>query len=262
MTCKPEMLRRLCLVAAMALSCCMVARPVAAWVQSYGNLSGTTVDYLNIVESSNTDPTPLFGTPGVVNDSLVFNPPLFGAFTTNGGLDFTDGTLNTKIVAKPGYGINKIVVQESGDYTLQSFLGPSGSTVQIAAPVFVRIEAVDGVNLLTPINVKANLVFPNGGVFTLPANAGIGVQFTGSATLDLDAALATAGINGKATKVQYTMDNSLLSFTDVNGTVAFIKKKDIGGVSITAIVPEPSTFLLAGMGLAGMAVLATRRRGK
>lgn len=246
------------IVAALAIA----ASPArAAFVQNYGNFSALTVDYKNVTESTTTDNSALFGSPGISGNALVFSPPAFGANSVNGSpaVDLTDGTLNAKIIAKPGFGIEKIVVNEAGDYTLSAFLAGSG-TVKVSAPVFVTVEAVNGVDLLSPILLTTNLTFTNGGSWSLPADAASGKIWTGTGSIDVDAELAIRGISGKATRVQYTMDNQLLAFSSGPGIVAFIQKKQVGGVSITAIVPEPSTFLLAGMAMIGGLALARRKR--
>src|SRR5947207_4379405 len=65
---------------------------------NYGNFNGTNVMYLNVTEDSSTDPTPLFGAPTVSDDALSFNPSGFGATSSGGGTDLTDGTLATTIM--------------------------------------------------------------------------------------------------------------------------------------------------------------------
>ncbi len=258
MTSKCMKIDRWAIVYGLALASCLIATSARAASISYGSLAGTNVMFNNIVESSTTDPPPLYGTPTATGNALVFNPPSFGAFASNGGLDFTDGTLNTSIAAKAGQSISKIVVQEFGDYNLESFVGPSSSSLKITAPVFLRIEAVNGVNLLSPLNLNTTLTFTNGGNFTLPANSGAGI-FSGIATVDVDAALSKAGISGKATRIQYTMNNTLRAFSSGPGTIAFIQKKQIGGVVITAVVPEPTSLMLISLGAVG-AILAFRMK--
>lgn len=224
----------------------------------YGNYSGTSVHFLNVTEDSTTDPLPLFGAPTLAGDSLVFNPASFGANATplNGYIDITDGTLTTAIVAKPGQSIQQIAVSEAGDYTLA---GQGPAAVTVAAILFAQIVEVDG-SPIVPLNVNGLMTFtptgnpatPNGD-YALPGNAGVGVIWTGNAILNIAAALASANIEGDATKVLFSMDNQLLAIGS-EGSVAFIKKK-AGGVTIT--VPEPATLsLLAG---AGLLALARRR---
>ena len=67
--------------------------------------------------------------------AIVFNPANFSATASNGGLQFTDGTLNTLIVANPSQFITTIDVNEYGDYTLAG-TGNSSTYASISAPVY------------------------------------------------------------------------------------------------------------------------------
>jgi hypothetical protein len=223
---------------------------------NYGDVTAATVIFKQVTESSTNPGVPLFGAPSASGNSLVFNPPNFSATSINGGVDFTDGTLNTLITSKPGQFITTINVNEVGDYTLA---GPASTTASasISAPIFLQIQAVNGVDLVSPYNYQQSVVFTGGGNYSLPANAGTGVIWSGAATINVNAVLAAAGISGQATRIQYTMDNSLLTITGGAGDLAFIKKKDVGGVTLT--VPEPSSLVLTAMAcLGGMAMLIRR----
>jgi hypothetical protein len=235
----------------------MTAAPALAAPIFYGNFSGTNVDFLNVQEDSSTDPGPLFGAPVVAADSLAFSPVSFGADANmgNGYVDITDGTMATTIKAKPGKVINHVTVNESGDYTLT---GAGPGTVSVAATLFVQIVEIGGTPV-NPVVINGSLVFtPSGnpatvaGDYALPGNAGVGTVWTGTGTLDIDAALASRGISGQATKVLFSMNNTLVSIGSP-GTVAFIKKKTNG---VTIVVPEPASL---GMLLGGAIVLLRRR---
>jgi hypothetical protein len=54
--------------------------------------------------------------------------------------------------------------------------------------------------------------------------------------------------------VRVVIDNQLVAVSEA-GTVAFIKKKEIGGVAIT-VVPSPASLALVGLG----GLVAARRR--
>jgi hypothetical protein len=241
--------------AALAVVLCVFVLPVTTQAASisYGNFSGVNVNFNGVEESSLTDPVPLYDAPSVSGDSLLFSPLNFAA-KASGGIDFTDGRLTTSIEAKPGRALSYISVYELGDY----FLFGAGSTAQIAAPLFIRIDEIDGKAIGTPINYNTSLTFTGGGNYTVPGSG----TWEGSAKVDLAAILACAGITkGSATKVQVTMDNSLLAFAPVNG-LAFIKKKDIGDVALTIgtePIPEPASLVLAALGFAALALRARRR---
>ena len=46
---------------------------------NYGSFMGTDVTYVDVTESSATDPVPLFGAPSVSGNSIDFNPVGFDA---------------------------------------------------------------------------------------------------------------------------------------------------------------------------------------
>jgi hypothetical protein len=221
---------------------------------NYGNKVGTNIIYQNVTEDSSTDATPLYGNPAVAGDSLVFNPVSFGASSSNGGApDITDGTLTTTIVAKPNQSIVAVNLAEKGDYTLAG-TGTAVTSASVSAPYFIRVIEVDGVSI-NPISTSGNLAMsPSGGTYDLPSDPGVGVLWTGSASVNINALLAANNISGKATKVTLSMDNVLTSFSQ-QGTVSFIKKKEVDGTTVTIIVPEPATLGVLG----GVALMALRR---
>jgi hypothetical protein len=233
------------------VSSAAIAAPI-----NYGDLTANTVIYRGVTEDSSTDVAPLYGAPAVAGDALIFNPTSFAASSSNGGpADITDGTLAFAIEAKPGLGIQQINFAEAGDYTLGGNGGTAATMASVSAPYFVRVVEVDNVSI-TPVIINGNFTFiPNGGQYSLPANAGVGITWTGSASIDIAGALAAANIDGKATRVTYSMDNALFASSEP-GTVAFIKKKTVDGLSITVIVPEPTTLAA----IAGLGALALRRR--
>ena len=95
-------------------------------------------------------------------------------------------------------------------------------------------------------------------VFGLGQDSGVILGSTGS--IDIQQIIADAGGFGEATRVSVSLDNTLQVFHDGAGGQALIRKRDTDFVSLTINggnpVPEPSTVLLIG---GGLAVLARRR---
>ena len=247
---------------ALALFSCF---PAFAVPINYGNFAGTNVSFLNVTEDSATDPTPLFGPPAVSGDGLSFSPlSSFSASSTGGGADITDGKLNTTIVTNnPATGaLTSLVVGERGDFTLAG-VGTAATTTSVSAPVFLTLDEVNGAPITPVVIFSGNLVFtPSGGSYNLVSDAGVGVTWTGSLTVDLVQALSLHGIWGNATKIEYAMDNSLVATSEA-GSIAFIAKKSalVTLLQVTTVpVPEPSTVVLLGTGAVGLAVVRLRRR--
>jgi hypothetical protein len=76
--------------------------------------------------------------------------------------------------------------------------------------------------------------------------------------LDISAILLGLGYTGQATLLHLTADNTLATQSEL-GTEAYIAKK-AEGLSVTAIVPEPSTLSLLVLG--GMLLVLRRYRRK
>ena len=223
-----------------------IALPLVASASSlnYGDKVGADIIYRQVSEDSVTDPVPLYGDPAISGNALLFTPVNFGAFASNGLLDITDSTLTTMIEAKPGKRIRQVAFAEAGDYSLVGS-GTAATSAIVRAPYFVRVVEVDG-NPITPILFTSSLTFtPSGGDYYLPGDAGSGQTFVGTTLINLDAILANAGVSGQATKVFFSMDNQLTATSEL-GTISFIKKKTADGVTITTIIPEPTSLAAAG----------------
>lgn len=246
--------RTLRMFAALTLTA-LLASPAFAAPINYGDFSGDEVDYLQVTENSVTDPGVLYGEPAVFDNSLVFTPFGFAAYSSGGGIDITDGHLTTVVMATGGAPITQVKLHEFGDYTL-SGIGTAATKASVANPVFLTILQVDNADI-APIAMAANaVVTPSGGSFDLIADPGVGVIWEGNILFDVPAILAAHSISGNATKARLTMNNTLIAASEAN-TVAFIQKK---GVIITVSVPEPSTVVMSVMGLVALVGYAVRRR--
>jgi hypothetical protein len=166
-----------------------------------------------------------------------------------------DDTLTITIQANNGSFIDDVLLTEAGDTTLASFLDALAAT-SVSATVFVDIFEIDGVSV-NNINGNAQMTFTQNGQFET-TDEGVGTHiWNGSLLIDLDQIIANAGGSGRATRVQLNLDNTLVAYA-ASGASARIEKKDIDGLAIT-VVPEPTTALLMGLGLLG---LASIRRGE
>jgi hypothetical protein len=207
---------------------------------NYGNFGPVPpgVSFLQVTESSGTDPVPLYGPPTPFSVGLDFNP-VFTSSSSGGSADITDGQLNFTIMTGPGgLGIGGIGVSESGDYSLAGL--PGGPPTSVFAGAIIRATITQINNLpVAPINLPpVNASFSD----SLP-----GAVIAGPWSLGLSQNIAAAlGPGQNATKVEVVINNSLVT-TSEPPTVAFIAKKDFR-IDITPGVPEPSTLVLALLG--------------
>jgi hypothetical protein len=213
---------------------------------SYGDFGPVPpgVMFLDVEESSGTDPVPLYGPPTTFTTGLDFNPKNFIATSNNGGVDFTDGQLNYTVMSEAP--ITLISLFERGDYSL-SGTGTAATQVQAGAILLATVKEINGVPVapinLLPVNASVG--------FNLPANPGTTQPWSLGLALNVGAQVAGA------TKIDVVINDALTAISQPL-TNAFIAKKDF--IIRTEVVPEPTTaiLLLAGVGL-GLAVF--RRHG-
>ena len=171
----------------------------------YGTSSGATVTWIDVQDQNG-----LFGAPftSTGSDTIDFSPNAFQAEcplnpACAGGILTIDDTLTITIQSDPGFGIDELVFSESGDVSLQSFIGAIAAT-SVGATIFIDIFEVDGV-AINQINHNALLVFDNDSFESFDEGYGTYI-WNGGINIDLNAVLANAGISGSATRVTVNLD--------------------------------------------------------
>ncbi len=269
MICNPNRLAAYLLAVPALL--CLPGYAVAS--SMYVDVEAATTMMTMIEETSpSSDAGPLFGQPtaSLAGDNYDFAPTSgvpFAATSTDGGTDFTDGSLSFMIHAKPGYGITSLEVAENGFVELLN-LSDGISFASVSGSVDIDVNEIDGAGVGSIDLVEALMSFsPNDGQYLhsdVATSPLFRTNWAGGVDIDIAAALADQQIGGKATKITVTIDNSLLASTVGLGTGAKIDKKDFD-INVRTMerdrpaIPEPSALALAGFGLVGV-LGGTRRR--
>jgi hypothetical protein len=245
---------------AAALGLALVGLCAAAQAASinYGNFGPVApgVSFLQVTESSGTDPVPLYGPPSPFVTGLDFDPIGFVATSANGGADITDGQLNLTVMGDVNLpnvvGISSISLFEAGDYTIAG-AGTAATSVFAGAIIRATITEINGAPVAPIVLPAVNGSFGD----SLPGNVIVGPWSVGL-LLDVGAFLPA---NQFATKVELAINNSLVA-TSEPGTVAFIAKKefrlDIVPDPVDLTVPEPTGFVLASVVLCGLGLVGRK----
>jgi MYXO-CTERM domain-containing protein len=244
-------------LAVIALLACAVSNaPTHGASVSYPDLGpippGFT--FTGITESSVTDGVPLYGAPTAFPIGLSFTPTGFGAGSSGGGIDLTDGQLNYTIVAGPAAGgISVISFAEGGLFSL-SGTGTSNTEVLAGASLIVTILELNGV-AVAPINLAPSV---SSLAYNLTANPGLNQTWNVSVSTNVAAQLAILGYapSQRATKATVSIDNALVAISETLSAAA-ITKADFD----VHVAPEPASGAIAAMALLAVGGFGRRRRG-
>jgi hypothetical protein len=221
----------------------------AADTFTYGTLNGTSVTFQNINETNNSpdnDTVELFGAPQVFGDQLYFFPQNFSSESIDGVSDITTSTLQVMLVAQPGETIERVRIQEFGDYLLT---GSGDDATQADASLFLTVTALG-----PSTGVETSFDEED---FDLSIHSGDGFDLFAEIVFDDPVTMAMVNFNNN------------LSTTSEAGTTSFIQKKVTSGPAVTLSVnptpiPVPGAAWLVLSGVAGLVALrkATGRKTK
>ncbi len=214
---------------------------VPAWgtTAGYPDMPGSgdgEVDFINISETSNTDPLPLFDAPTRLDNRLFFFPTSFVSTSTDGNPGMTDetsSTLSVTIVADEGYYIQSIAFSELGDYILTG-IGTDATFASVSGTMTVNPGGI-----VVPVAIS-----PPSPYYSPSSDA-----YQGYAAIDL------SGM--KLTQVELTVGNILQTGSEPL-TTASIQKNIISAPTIdVTVIPEPGCLFLLALG--GAALIRRRR---
>jgi hypothetical protein len=247
--------------------------PFAATAQGvvvYGNYDGTNVNYLNVSETPTQQPGPtpteLYGPPTISADSLIFNPVNFVSSASGGSTELQDGRLTLNVTPNGPAIPSFIDIFEGGAWEVT---GGTQATAALEALLVnqMTITSVNGTPI-NPVVVTPTITFTDTANAATVTDTSDSIEFNstggiadgtwnGTASFDLPAALAAAGLSGNVTGVSLALNDQLITTSETNST-AFIDKKFFEITAPATPVPEPVT--LSGVMVAGAALLSRRRR--
>jgi hypothetical protein len=217
--------------------------PVQAYI-SYGSFEGDTVYFNDVGESTSStgDPDGLFGGelgPQVVGNQLLFFPTDF--FSESNGVfsDTTSATLQFELQAKDDHLIERIRIQEIGDYTLNG----SGTSAKVNGMMTATDMAGPNGILYDSFNVE----------YAYPDSFGVFDEYW------------EIEFSNPTTRVQISLNNNLQTASDTASSSSFIQKK-VGDAAVTLTVnpdpvPIPGALYLFTSGV-GFGVWCLRKKNK
>jgi hypothetical protein len=229
----------------------LVAGVAGATPINHGTYTGIDTIYRDVTESTQTggDPDMLWGAPSLAGDQLLFFPPSFSATAAGaGGADSTLSLLTITIEAKPSRTLEQLLLTEFGDTTL-SGTGTGVTQTSVSMSGFVTVTETTG-GIIAPVVIPFSGTFTPQNTFDLPNDPGT-TLWSGSILVDIMSMVPNA------TKLTLSLNNQLDAFSETSSS-ATIQKKVVNGPAVSiAVVPEPTTGALLGLGLV---LIAARRR--
>ena len=214
----------------------LIASPLSAAMMNYGSMMSDNYTFVDVTEDNLE--TELFYDGGISTsgDTLLIDPDGFGVQVNPGaGVDLLDSELEMMIVPKGDTAsVDEISFDEEGDFTIVG-----GGMVEAAVSYFWQILEVDGVSI-NPISGSGSANF---------SSTDIGSGQLWSIDFSVDLAAEKGDVGDRITKVGFRFDNTLTAQA-ADGEIAFIKKKQTGGIRV--MVPEPSSICLLLVSLAGL----------
>jgi hypothetical protein len=224
----------------------------------YWNVQGVTNDGGSITFTANTEFSPAYNTAGII---YLYDPETgdpVGEEILSYGLTLTSGTVSIGTVAGGGTAIGSLV-NGTIENPLNTFLG-AGNTLKLDLNQdLTRDLLITSGTLNWGGNVALNLTnlgeVANGSSWTFFNDGVLGNTGAFTGTLDGISLSASSIYNG----LTFSKSGSLWTSTATGGGQQFTFEETTG---VLAVVPEPSSIAVVGMGLAmlGWRRLARRRR--
>lgn len=226
--------------------------PAMATPINYGDFLGTNVDYIQVVENTQTagDPDSLLAAP-VLNgagDGLSFSPTVLTSTVGSGASDMTESLLTTTIMAQAGSILDGINFNASGDTMLTSFppFGtPTTNTSVALSGTVTLLETLSGP--IVPVVIPFSAMISPTGSFSLPGDFGV-TNWSTMGSLDI------AAVVPDATKANLALSLQLDSNTAPGATTADIALNTLNLATVLtptspSVIPVPGVGSLLLLGL-------------